>query len=193
LYCAVRWFFSSNNEQIVNKIDPLVFFHSVFFSSFALTNQTNQKKRLMEQTTQTPQGKGMGVAGFVISLVALVLYIFIAGVVALQAALGGGYGLGIFWLVLSLLGTLLSVMGMMKLGKTGGKKGLAITGMILGIVSTLLSAWLVIGIGAIQEKSAMIGNEFKDAFEQGMNQSLDSLQNQVNNMADSMNNAASGN
>jgi hypothetical protein len=32
----------------------------------------------MEQSTQKPEGKGMGVAGFVISLVALVFY-FIVG------------------------------------------------------------------------------------------------------------------
>jgi hypothetical protein len=177
--------------QIVDKIEGPFSFCAVFFSFFA--EQTKLKNKHMEQTTTKPEGKGMGVAGFVISLVALVLYIVIAGIVAVQAALGGGYGLGVFWLIFSLLGTVLSVMGMMKLGKTGGKKGLAITGMILGIVATLLSAWLVMGIGKIQESSAMIGNEFKDALEQGMNQSMDSLQTEMNNMADSMNNAASGN
>ncbi|MFL5763484.1 MAG: hypothetical protein ACJ77K_06025 [Bacteroidia bacterium] len=146
----------------------------------------------MEQTGQKPEGKGMGVAGFVISLVALVLYIVIAGIVAAQAVFGGGYGLAIFWLIFSLLGTLLSVMGMMKLGKTGGKKGLAITGMILGILATLLSAWLIINIGKIQQTSADFGNEFKDALEQGVNQSMDSLQNEMNKSLDSLNNAASG-
>lgn len=118
----------------------------------------------MEQTTQTPQGKGMGVAGFVISLIALVLYIFIAGAVTIQAALGGGYGLGIFWLIFSLLGTGLSVMGMMKLGKTGGKRGLAITGMILGLVATILTVLLVMGISKIQAG----GDVLKDAIEQEM-------------------------
>ncbi|MBK7183505.1 MAG: hypothetical protein IPH89_11515 [Bacteroidetes bacterium] len=39
----------------------------------------------MEQTQQTPQGKGMGVAGFVISLVALVFYLIIAGIVTAAA------------------------------------------------------------------------------------------------------------
>lgn len=129
----------------------------------------------MEQTTQTPQGKGMGVAGFVISLIALVLYIFIAGAVTIQAALGGGYGLGIFWLIFCLLGTGLSVMGMMKLGKTGGKRGLAITGMILGLVATILTLMLVMGISKIQSESSKLGNEFKDAMEQGMQEVTDSL------------------
>ena len=97
-------------------------------------------------TTQKPEGKGMAVAGFVISLVALVFYVFVATAVTFAAALGGGYGLGIFWLVLSLAGTGLCVMGMMKLGKTGGKKGLAIAGMIVGIIAVILSAMLVMSI-----------------------------------------------
>ena len=121
----------------------------------------------MEQTTeQKPQGKGMGVAGFVISLVALVIYWIIAPIVMLSAAMGGGYGLGITWLVISLLGTALSVMGMMKLGKTGGKRGLAITGMILGLVATILSVLLVMKIGDAQMAGAAFGNEMKDAMEQ---------------------------
>ena len=61
----------------------------------------------MEETTQTqkPEGKGMAVAGFVISLVGLVFYFIIAGIVAVSALAGGGYGLGIFWLILCLAGT----------------------------------------------------------------------------------------
>lgn len=124
----------------------------------------------MEQTTQTPQGKGMAVAGFVIALVALVFYIFVAGAVTVQAALGGGYGLGIFWLVLSLAGTGLCVMGMMKLGKTGGKKGLAIAGMIVGIVAVILTTMLVMSIGKIQETSSQFGDQFKEEMNKAMEQ-----------------------
>ena len=145
----------------------------------------------MEQTTTTttttiqpgtPQGKGMAVAGFVISLVALVFYFVIAGIVALQALAGGGYGLGIFWLILSLLGTGLSVMGMMKLSKTGGKKGLAIAGMVIGLVAVVLTLLLVMGISKAQQA----GDKFKDAMEQStqqmqseMNQAMDSLQGEA--------------
>jgi hypothetical protein len=144
----------------------------------------------MEQTQQTPQGKGMGVAGFVISLVALVFYFVIAGIVGLQALAGGGYGLGIFWLLLSLAGTGLSVMGMMKLGKTGGKKGLAIAGMIIGIVATILTVLLVMGIGSAQKAGAAFGDEFgdqfKDAMEQGMQQGLDSMAVEMEQSMDSV-------
>lgn len=121
----------------------------------------------MEQTTttQAPQGKGMAVAGFVISLVALLFYFIIAGVVTVQAALGGGYGLGIFWLVLALAGTGLSVMGMMKLGKTGGKKGLAIAGMICGIIAVILTLLLVMGIGKMQAAGSEFGDKLKEGIE----------------------------
>lgn len=140
----------------------------------------------MEQTQQTPQGKGMGVAGFVISLVALVFYFIVSPIVLLQAALGGGYGLGIFWLLLALAGTGLSVMGMMKLGKTGGKRGLAITGMILGIIATILTVLLVIGIGSAQKAGDEFGDQFKEAMEQGMQQGFDSLAVEMEQSMDSV-------
>ncbi len=139
-----------------------------------------------ETTTQKPEGKGMAVAGFVISLVGLVFYFVIAGIVALQALAGGGYGLGIFWLVLTLAGTGLSVMGMMKLGKTGGKKGLAIAGMIIGIVALILTALLVMGISKAQQAGGEFGDKFKEAMEQSaeqmkedMNQAIDSVQQEA--------------
>ena len=122
----------------------------------------------MEETNTTPtapQGKGMAVAGFVISLVALIFYFIIAVAVAAQAIMGGGYGLGIFWLILSLAGTGLCVMGMMKLGKTGGKKGLAIAGLAIGAVATILTLMLVMGIGKMQSAGGDLGDKFKEEME----------------------------
>jgi hypothetical protein len=104
----------------------------------------------------------MAVAGFVIALVGLVFYFLIAVAVGAQAMFGGGYGLGIFWLILCATGTLLSVLGMMKLGKTGGKKGLAIAGMIIGILATIMTLFLVMGIGKIHEVG---GNKLGEAME----------------------------
>lgn len=144
----------------------------------------------MEQTnntSQAPQGKGMGVAGFVISLVALVLFWIISPIAMLAALAGGGMGLAGFWLVISIVGTLLSVMGMMKLGKTGGKKGLATTGMILGIVAVILSVWLIMGVNTAHKTVGDVGKEFLNQMEQGMKegmeQAMDSLQSQLNEVA----------
>jgi hypothetical protein len=157
-----------------------------FFCINKLLKKTKIKNIMEETTTQKPEGKGMAVAGFVISLVGLVFYFVIAGIVALQALAGGGYGLGIFWLVLTLAGTGLSVMGMMKLGKTGGKKGLAIAGMIIGIVALILTALLVMGISKAQQAGGEFGDKFKEAMEQSaeqmkedMNQAIDSVQQEA--------------
>lgn len=100
----------------------------------------------MSENEVKPQGKGMGIAGFVISLVALIFSPIVFASVALSVGLGGGMGFGYFWIVVCLLSVALSVMGMMKLGKTGGKRGLAITGMIIGIVATIWSLLLLTGV-----------------------------------------------
>lgn len=149
----------------------------------------------MEQTTTTtttqiqpvaPQGKGMATAGFVISLIALVFYFVIAIAVAAQALMGGGYALGIFWIVLSLVGTGLCVMGMMQLGKTGGKRGLAIAGMICGLIALILTTMLVMGIGKMQSAGTDMGDKWKEAIEQSgqqmqseMNQATDTVQGEA--------------
>ena len=138
-----------------------------------------------DQKTQ-PQGKGMGTAGFVISLIGLVFYLVIAFFVAAAAVLGGGYGLSIFWLIVCLSGTILSIMGMIKLGKTGGKRGLAITGMILGIVATIFSAMLVMGVDKMQHVGSDFGDKFHDAMNQAGKNMTDSLAKGMHDAADSI-------
>ncbi|MBA2613002.1 MAG: hypothetical protein H0U95_13600 [Bacteroidetes bacterium] len=142
-------------------------------------------------TQQVPQGKKMALAGFIISLIALIGYFIVALTVAAQAVLGGGYGLGIFWLLLSLGGMALCAMGMMKLGKTGGKKGLAVTGIVLGLIATALTIMLVSSISDIQKAGTELGSELKGGLEEGLNNLIDTaaindqLNDTLNNMADS--------
>lgn len=144
------------------------------------------------QTTTQPQGKKLAVAGFVISLIALIGYFIVAITVAAQAIFGGGYGLGIFWLLFSLAGTALCVMGIMKLGKTGGKKGLAIAGVVLGLIAITLTIMLVSGISDIQKSGAALGGDLKESFEQGLNEMTDTaklnaeLNAALNSMTDSL-------
>jgi hypothetical protein len=101
-------------------------------------------------STNAPQGRGVGVAGFVISIVALVLWLIISGAAATAALAGGGLGLSVFWILVSLTGTVLSIIGMNKLGRTGGKRGLSIAGMILGIIATILSVTTLLGVMKIR-------------------------------------------
>ena len=106
-----------------------------------------------ENNVSQPQGKQMGVAGFVLALVTLILSTWIAGV----AIVGGSVWLMYFWLVLAIASVVLSAMGMSKLGKTGGKKGLAIAGLVIGIVSVIycliLSAGMAAAASAINDYS----------------------------------------
>ena len=117
----------------------------------------------MEENTgssaKTNAGKGLNVAGFVIALVALVLWVIIAGIATASAMLGGGMGIAIFWLIVSLLGTGLSVMGMMAAGKGNGKKGLGIAGMVIGIVATILSITTVLGVKKVHDTVGDAGKE----------------------------------
>ncbi len=126
----------------------------------------------MEETTQKPEGKGLAVTGFIISLVAIVFLIFVWIAALATAALGGnGYILSVSWLVVALAGTILSFMGMKKLGATGGKKGLAMTGLILGIIAVISCAWLIYGVSQAQNAVHDLGGQFNDALKQ-LNDSL---------------------
>jgi hypothetical protein len=108
---------------------------------------------MLEEVNEVqPQGKGFGIAGFVMSLVGFILAVVFAGLAAISVAFKiekgeeGGYGLMYFWIVFCLISVALSAIGMMKLGKTGGKKGLAIAGLVIGLVALLWSFMLFAGI-----------------------------------------------
>ena len=135
-----------------------------------------------ENNAAKPQGKGAAIGGFVLALIGLIFAGMIAGIVVISmgatlAETGeiGGKGLMYFWVILCLASVVLSVMGMMKLGKTGGKKGLAIAGMIIGIVAVIWSVMLLMGL----EMAAGIGNT---AIDDAMNNTdWDSINDMIDN------------
>jgi FtsH-binding integral membrane protein len=147
----------------------------------------------MEQTnntTPTNAGKGLGVAGFVIALVALVLWIFVSGAAVLSAIAGGGMGLAIFWILVSATGLTLSVMGFMKAKAGNGKKGLAIAGLVCGILATGLSVRTVFAVKQAHEQMAEMGleannlmNKLEEGMKEGLQQAMDSMQVQVEEAA----------
>lgn len=134
-------------------------------------------------TTPTPTnaGKGMGIAGFVISLVALVIYFIVAPIAGLAAFAGGGMGLSIFWTILSALGLTLSIMGFMKAKNGNGKKGMAIAGLVIGIIATIMSVRLVFAVKLINETAGGIGKEFLNKMGEGMKQGLEQAMDSVKN------------
>ena len=128
----------------------------------------------MSENATQPQGKGLGIAGFILSLVSLIFASMIFGIVMLGMATGGGKGLAYFWIVLCLASVVLSVMGMMKLGKTGGKKGLAIAGMIIGIVATIWSVVMLMGLSVAESMATDVLN---DTDWDSLNDALNDMEN----------------
>lgn len=119
-----------------------------------------------------PEGKGLAIGGFVLSLVTLVLSSWICALAVAAMILGGSGWLMYLWLVLAALSVVLSVMGMSKLKKTGGKRGLGIAGMVIGIVSTVWCIILVLGMSLAMEAARSTGTDFDD-----LRQQMEEMQN----------------
>lgn len=147
-----------------------------------------EETNTQNSNTPTKAGKGLAIAGFVISLVALVLWMPISAAAVFSAAFGGGMGMAGFWLIVSLLGLIFSVMGMMKANKGGGKKGMAIAGLIIGLIASALAVSTVIGVNKAQAEfeKAGFGDQFMETFQKGMEQGLDSLSTQMEEALDSL-------
>lgn len=113
------------------------------------------------ETTGTPvQGKQMGIAGFVLALVTLVLSSWIAALAVASIVTGGSGWLMYLWLVLAIVSVVLSAMAMGKLKKSGAKRGLAVAGLVIGIVSVVWSLILVAGLSLAASASSTFSDEF---------------------------------
>lgn len=128
----------------------------------------------MSETLDTnggaPQGKGLAIGGFVLSLVTLVLSSWIAAIALASLLLGGSAWLMYLWLVLSIMSVVFSVMGMSKLKKTGGKRGIGIAGMVIGIVAVVYCTILTLGLGAAEAGAGAAQDELRNQIEQQLNQ-----------------------
>lgn len=129
----------------------------------------------LDATTTAPQGKGMAVAGFILALVGLVLNPVMAGIAVLAIIAGGSGWLMYLWLVVNILGMILSIMAMSKLKKSGGKRGLAIAGMIIGIGGTVWAIMLVMGLSIAASASSGLSDDMQDAFREGMKKELNDM------------------
>lgn len=126
----------------------------------------------LDATTSAPQGKGMAVTGFVLSLAGLLLNNIMFGIAVVSIGLGGSGWLMYLWLVVNILSIVLSVMAMGKLKKTGGKRGLAIAGMIIGICGTVWAIILTMGLAAAASMTSGMSDDMRDAFKEGLEQEL---------------------
>ena len=135
----------------------------------------------MNQTTTNP-GKGLGVGGFVLSLVAIVGYFIVAGIAALQAATtGGGTTTMIVWCIICALALLLSFMGYRKSRAVNMKNGIGMAGIIISAVALILSVWSIVGIREVAtnpdvEKARQDIRNSLEEMQDEMQHSMDSLQ-----------------
>lgn len=124
----------------------------------------------MEQTTQTQstKGKGLGLAGMIIGIVALVW--------AIIPILGAGS----WWM--ALVGLILSIVAFFMAKNNGNpKKGMMIAGIVLNFVAILLAAFWIYKIASaaseIMENAPLLEQEMTKAMEQAgaeMEHALDS-------------------
>lgn len=126
----------------------------------------------MDQPTSSNPGKGLGITGFVLSLVALVGYFIVGGIATMQALTTGGGGTTmIIWIVLCLAAVVLSILGFQKSAKVGAKKGLAIAGLVIGGVALILSLLAYSGLSKVASDPTLqqVRDEAKQMLEEGLN------------------------
>ena len=117
-------------------------------------------------TTTSTKGKGLGIAGMVIGIVALIWAVIPI------------FGAGAWWL--SIIGLVLSLIGFfMANGGGNPKKGIMIAGIVLGIAGTAMSFYRVYqvkqAIDAFQKLSGEIGTDLA----KGLQQAADSLKSDM--------------
>lgn len=136
--------------------------------------------------TSTNPGKGLGVGGFVLSLVAIVGYFIVGGIATVQALAspGGGTTTMIVWCVICALALLLSLMGYRKSAAAGAKKGLALAGIIISLVALLLSIWAMVGLREVSTNPELekARQELKNEWDKGMDKMKDEMNEQQQNL-----------
>lgn len=118
----------------------------------------------MEETTTTNSkaGKGLGVAGLVLGILAAVISFVPC--------------LGMYAMVPGVIGLILSVISIIQANKAGAAKGMAIAGLICSLVGIAIAGWQY-------TKLKSVGEELKDTIENldtaklrmEMNQALDQI------------------
>ncbi len=129
----------------------------------------------MEQTNNTApssKGKGLGIAGMVIGIVALIW--------AMIPLLGAGA----WWL--AVVGLVLSIVGFV-MAKNGGNpnKGMMLAGIVLGVVATALSFYRVYQVtqamAAFEEVGKEFATELKQALDSAKVEAIDAIADTLKN------------
>jgi hypothetical protein len=129
-----------------------------------------------EQVQKSTAGKGLGIAAFIIAVVAIVVSFIPC--------------LGMYALVPGIIAIVLAIIAFSQAKNGNGKKGLIIAALIISVVGTAIASWQLY---VIMNAKTMIEenlNDFdkidtkslEDELNNAMNESMDSLNTTVNQM-----------
>lgn len=130
-----------------------------------------------EQIQKTNAGKGLGIAAFIVALVAIVISFIPC--------------LGMYALVPGVIAIILAIIAFSQAKKGNGSKGLIIAALIISIVGTSIAGWQlyvimnaksIIDENLIENFNNIDTKSLEDELNNAMNESLDSLNTNVNQM-----------
>jgi len=130
-----------------------------------------------EQIQKTNAGKGLGIAAFIVALVAIVISFIPC--------------LGMYALVPGIIAIVLAIIAFSQAKKGNGSKGLIIAALIISIVGTSIAGWQlyvimnaksIIDEDLIENFNKVDTKSLEDELNDAMNQSLDSLNSSVDQM-----------
>jgi hypothetical protein len=130
-----------------------------------------------EQIQKTNAGKGLGIAAFVVALVAIVISFVPC--------------LGMYALVPGVIAIILAIIAFSQAKKGNGAKGLIIAALIISIVGTSIAGWqlyVIMNAKSIMEETLdsnfnkIDTKSLEDELNNAMNESMDSLNSSVNQM-----------
>jgi hypothetical protein len=106
----------------------------------------------MEEQTKSTAGQGLGIAGFVLGLIALIISFIPC--------------LGMYAIFPGILAIILSAIAFSQASKANAAKGLIIAALIVSILGSAIAAWQFFALRTAADKIEKYGLEFKDAFEE---------------------------
>ncbi len=106
----------------------------------------------MEEQTKSTAGQGLGIAGFILGLLALIISFIPC--------------LGMYALLPGIIAVVLSVVAFIQANKANAAKGLIIAAIIVSVLGTSIAAWQFVVLRTAASKIEKYGLDFKKEFEQ---------------------------
>lgn len=110
----------------------------------------------MEENIRTNQGQGLGIAGLVLGIIALIISFIPC--------------LGMYALIPGTIAVILSAIGFSQASKVNAKKGLITAALIISIVGTIIAGWQFYIFRNAPSKIEQFGKEFKKAIKEDLNE-----------------------